>query len=71
MPINTSPLEVGKNPMRDQELRYFSLRHSKAKSRNIVRKHRKYGSPQVSNNIYTSDDYIFLGTVIHTKPDKT
>ena len=59
LPINTSPLEVGKIPMSDQELRYFSIEAFKGEKQNIVR-NTEYGVTGQVNNIYTVDDYIFL-----------
>ncbi|MEB2774585.1 conjugative transposon protein TraN [Algoriphagus sp. D3-2-R+10] len=60
LPINTNPLEVGKIPMSDQELRYFSVEAIKDKKKKNVIRSTQYGVTGQVNNIYTVDDYIFL-----------
>jgi conjugative transposon TraN protein len=60
LPINTSPLEVGKIPLSDQELRYFSLEAFKRRKKDKITKNSQYGVSGQVNNIYTVDDYIFL-----------
>lgn len=60
LPINTSPLEVGKIPMSDQELRYFSIEVFKEKKKDNITKNSQYGVSGQVNSIYTVDDYIFL-----------
>jgi conjugative transposon TraN protein len=60
LPVNTSPLEVGKIPMSDQELRYFSIEAFKEKKKTKITKSDQYGITGQVNNIYTIDDYIFL-----------
>jgi conjugative transposon TraN protein len=60
LPIHTSPLEVGKIPMSDQELRYFSTEVFKSKSKNHIIENSQYGIAGRVNQIYTVDDYIFL-----------
>lgn len=60
LPIHTSPLEVGKIPMSDQELRYFSIEAFKEKKKDNITKSSQYGVTGQVNSIYTVDDYIFL-----------
>ena len=60
LPVNTSPLEVGKIPMSDQELRYFSIEAFKEKKKTKITKSDQYGITGQVNDIYTIDDYIFL-----------
>lgn len=60
LPIHTSPLEVGKIPMSDQELRYFSMEAFKAKKKKPVIENSQYGITGQVNQVYTVDDYIFL-----------
>ena len=60
LPVNTSPLEVGKIPMSDQDLRYFSIEAFKEKKKTKITKSDQYGIMGQVNNIYTIDDYIFL-----------
>src|SRR5690606_12672451 len=60
LPVNTSPLEVGKIPLSDQELRYFSIEVFKGKKKDKITKSRQYGISGQVNSIYTVDDYIFL-----------
>ena len=60
LPVNTSPLEVGKIPMSDQDLRYFSIEAFKEKKKTKITKSDQYGITGQVNNIYTIDDYIFL-----------
>ncbi|WP_026966562.1 conjugative transposon protein TraN [Algoriphagus terrigena] len=60
LPINTSPLEVGKIPLSDQELRYFSIEAFKGKKKDKITKSSQYGISGQVNSIYTVDDYIFL-----------
>lgn len=60
LPIHTSPLEVGKIPMSDQELRYFSIEAFKRKEKDKITKSSQYGVTGQVNSIYTVDDYIFL-----------
>lgn len=60
LPIHTSPLEVGKIPMSDQELRYFSIEAFKEKKKDNITKSNQYGVTCQVNSIYTVDDYIFL-----------
>jgi conjugative transposon TraN protein len=60
LPAHTSPLEVGKIPMSDQELRYFSTEVFKSKSKKHIIENSNYGITGQVNQIYTVDDYIFL-----------
>ena len=60
LPVNTSPLEVGKIPMSDQDLRYFSIEAFKEKKKTKITQSDQYGIMGQVNNIYTIDDYIFL-----------
>lgn len=60
LPIHTSPLEVGKIPMSDQELRYFSIEAFKRRTKDNITKSSQYGVAGQVNSIYTVDDYIFL-----------
>lgn len=60
LPVNTSPLEVGKIPLSDQELRYFSMEAFKEKKKDNITKSSQYGISGQVNSIYTVDDYIFL-----------
>ncbi|QYH40027.1 conjugative transposon protein TraN [Algoriphagus sp. NBT04N3] len=60
LPVHTSPLEVGKIPMSDQELRYFSIEAFKTKTKDKITKSSQYGVSGQVNSVYTVDDYIFL-----------
>jgi conjugative transposon TraN protein len=60
LPIHTSPLDVGKIPMSDQELRYFSKEVFKSKSKKHIIENSQYGITGQVNQVYTVDDYIFL-----------
>ncbi len=65
LPIHTHPLEVGKIPMSDQELRYFSMEIFKAKNKKPIIENSQYGINGQVNQVYTVDDYIFLDISFH------
>lgn len=60
LPINTKPLEVGKIPMSDQELRFFSIEAFKEINMGSIVRKTDFGVTGQVNHIYTVDDYIFL-----------